>query len=66
MKKLLLSCIAFAMTIAATAQNGSLKVTEAEPNLAQPISSVRLQEQIYLQTNATWVITPAITTTTRA
>lgn len=40
MKKLLLSCIAFAMTIAATAQNGSLKVTEAEPNLAQPISSV--------------------------
>ena len=41
MKKLLLSCVAFAMAIAATAQNGSLTLNEAEPFLAQPISSVK-------------------------
>ena len=43
MKKILLSCVAFAMAIAATAQNGSLKVTEPEFDLSQPISSVKYQ-----------------------
>ena len=43
MKKLLLSCVAFAMAIAATAQNGSLKVSEAEFDLSQPISFVKYQ-----------------------
>lgn len=43
MKKILLSCVAFAMAIVATAQNGSLKVTEPEFDLSQPISSVKYQ-----------------------
>lgn len=43
MKKILLSCVAFAMAIAATAQNGSLKVTEPEFDLSQPVSSVKYQ-----------------------
>lgn len=43
MKKNLLSCVAFAMAIAATAQNGSLKVTEPEFDLSQPVSSVKYQ-----------------------
>ena len=43
MKKFLLSCVAFAMAIAATAQNGSLKVTEPEFDFSQPVSSVKYQ-----------------------
>lgn len=43
MKKILLSCVAFAMAIVATAQNGSLKVTEPEFDLSQPVSSVKYQ-----------------------
>ncbi len=43
MKKILLSCVAFAMAIAATAQNGSLKVTEPEFDFSQPVSSVKYQ-----------------------
>ena len=46
MKKLLLSCFAFAMAIAATAQNGSLKVTEQDYNLVQPISSVKFHNNV--------------------
>ncbi len=46
MKKLLLSCFAFAMAIAATAQNGSLKVTEQDYNLVQPISSVKFRNNV--------------------
>ena len=46
MKKLLLSCVAFAMAIAATAQNGSLKVTEQDYNLVQPISSVKFHNNV--------------------
>ena len=46
MKKLLLSCFAFAMAIAATAQNGSLKVTEQDFNLVQPISSVKFHNNV--------------------
>ena len=43
MKKILLSCVAFAMAIVATAQNGSLKVTEPEFDFSQPVSSVKYQ-----------------------
>ncbi|MGP1545560.1 MAG: Omp28-related outer membrane protein [Prevotella intermedia] len=43
MKKFLLSCVAFAMAIVATAQNGSLKVTEPEFDFSQPVSSVKYQ-----------------------
>lgn len=43
MKKILLSCVAFAMAIVATAQNGSLKVTEQEFDFSQPVSSVKYQ-----------------------
>ena len=43
MKKNLLSCVAFAMAIVATAQNGSLKVTEPEFDFSQPVSSVKYQ-----------------------
>ena len=46
MKKLLLSCFAFAMAIVATAQNGSLKVTEQDYNLVQPISSVKFHNNV--------------------